>query len=75
MMDSVNGLVSTFEIFFKWLLVLGVLVYIAYALIAIRQVGLMTDSYNTPREDFVKWLARFNFGLALLVLVIVLVVL
>lgn len=72
-MNEVELVLGSAAVLFKWLLVVGVLAYVGYALIAIRQVNLMTASYNTPNENIVKWVARFNLGLALFVLVIVIV--
>ena len=72
---DVGELVGWFELGVKWGLVVTLLVYLVFAVLVIRQISLMVESFETPREGVLRFFGFAHVGLVLLLLVVTLVVL
>lgn len=67
--------VSILEVGIKWGLVVALLVYLAFAVVIVRQVELMVRSFETPGEKWLKRLAWGHLGVVLFVIVLVIIIL
>lgn len=72
---SLNGFTLSLWTFVKALFLIGLLLYLAFALIVIRQVGLMTNTLNTNFEAPVKLIAWIHLLVALGVFLLALITL
>lgn len=59
----------------KWLAVVGLLLYIAFAVVIIRQVRVMSEAIDAPLNPLVRILTWLHLGLAILLVVVTILVL
>lgn len=67
--DFIFGL--TVWVIIKWFLVVGLLMYLAFAAVIIRQVGVMSESIQDPLNPLIKLFAWTHLVLTIILIVIV----
>ena len=61
--------------FAKVLVIIGLLVYIAFAFVVVKQVKMMTDTLEVQLEEPIKLMTRIHLALAIGVLILAIVIL
>ncbi len=70
-----NFLVSGPELILKGFLVVGMLMYLFFALVVMKQVAIMTETFESEVNSTVKLFAWGHFLLTVVILAVVIVVL
>jgi len=65
---------SVFD-FVKWAFVLGLLVYMVFAVIIVKQVGIMNEALEDPRNPIVAFLGWAHLLLTILLIIVSIVIL
>jgi hypothetical protein len=76
--NNLSDFIFTLTIFdvIKWFLVVGLLMYLAFAVVIIRQVSVMSEAIPTdPHNALVKIFAWAHLGMTILLLIVAAVVL
>ena len=63
------------ELILKWFLVAGMVMYVFFALVMIRQVGIMTETFESEVNGTVKTFAGLHLLMALFLLIVAIVLL
>ena len=59
----------------KVLIIIGLLVYIAFAFVVMKQVKMMTDTLDIQLEGPIKLMTKIHFAIAIGVLILAIVIL
>jgi hypothetical protein len=59
----------------KIFVIIGILIYLAFALVVVRQVKLMTDTIKAGFDRPIKILAYIHLGFAIFVLIVAILIL
>lgn len=59
----------------KWMLVVGLVMYCAFALVIVKQVGIMAESYDAEANGVIKLFAWVHFAMALVLVGVAIIVL
>jgi hypothetical protein len=59
----------------KWLLIIGLTMYLAFAVIIVRQVGVMSEALEDPYNELIKMFAWAHLALTVLLIIISIVIL
>lgn len=74
--DLIKNLFSftTFEVIIKWLAVGGLVVYSIFALVIIKQVGIMSETFDADANVILKLFAWAHFLMAVFLVLAVAVI-
>lgn len=59
----------------KWFLVLGLIMYAAFAVVIVRQVGVMSEAVDDPNNALIKLFAWAHFLMTILLIIVAVMVL
>jgi len=75
--DPVGSFLAGVTVFaiVKWLFVAGLVLYLAFSAVIIRQVGVMSDAIEDPHNGVIKLFAWAHLLMTILLLVISIIIL
>ncbi len=68
-LNDPNLITVGLELTFKWLFIIGAVLYVLFSLIVLRQIGLMKKTLITTVSPLITTFGLIHFGLAVGVLV------
>ncbi len=75
--ETVAQFISQLTVFgvFKWFFIAALLVYLAFAVIIVRQVGIMNEALDDPRNPLIAFFSWVHLLLTILLIVVSIVLL
>lgn len=74
-MEEIIGVSVPIWGYVKAAVLFGILVYIVFAFVLVRQVNLMTDTLELGHENFIKALSKVHFIISIVLFVFALLIL